>query len=153
MRLFESGAIVIHFAEDVAELRPRDPQGRARTIGWVISALNSVEPAVTELARIDLFCADEAWAKLRRPQAEQAARDKLGRVAAWLGDKDYLEGRFTAGDLIMTTVIRTLRHTTLVDEHPNLSAYKARCEARPAFQRALAAQFAAFDPPVEAEPA
>jgi glutathione S-transferase len=153
VRLFESGAIVIHIAEDVAELMPRDPQGRARTIGWVISALNSVEPAITELARIDLFSAEETWAKLRRPQAEQAVRDKLGRVAAWLGDKDYLEDRFTAGDLIMTTVLRTLRNTPLVEEHPNLAAYKARCEARPAFKRALTAQFAAFDPPVEAEPA
>jgi glutathione S-transferase len=153
VRLFESGAIVLHIAEDVAELMPRDRQGRARTIGWVISALNSVEPAITELARIDLFNADAAWARARRPDAEQAVRDKLARVAAWLVDKDYLEDRFTAGDLIMTTVLRNLRHTTLVDEQPSLAAYKARCEARPAFQRALDAQFAAFNPPVEAEPA
>ena len=153
VRLFESGAIVLHIAEDVAELMPRDRQGRARTIGWVICALNSVEPAITELARIDLFSAGADWARARRPDAEQAVRDKLARVAAWLGDKDYLEDRFTAGDLIMTTVLRTLRHTNLVAEQPTLAAYKARCEARPAFKRALTAQFAAFDPPVAAEPA
>lgn len=151
--LFESGAIVLHIAEDVAELMPRDRQGRARTIGWVISALNSIEPAIGELTNIDLFNADADWAKARRPEAERKVRERLARVAAWLGDKDYLEGRFTAGDLILTTVLRNLRHTALVVEQPTLAAYQARCEARPAFKRALAAQFAAFDPPAAAEPA
>lgn len=151
--LFESGAIVIHIAQDVAELMPRDPQGRARTIGWVISALNSIEPAISELTNIDLFHPDQEWARLRRPGAEQRVREKLARLAAWLDDKDYLEGRFTAGDLIMTTVLRNLRHTALVAEQPRLAAYKARCEARPAFKRALTAQFAALQPPVEVEPA
>lgn len=153
VRLFESGAIVIHIAQDVAELMPRDAGGRARTIGWVISALNSVEPAISELANIDIFNPDAEWAKLRRPGAEARVRDRLARLAAWLGDKDYLEGRFTAGDLIMTTVLRNLRHTNLVAEQQKLTAYQARCEARPAFKRALAAQFAAFDSAVEAEPA
>jgi glutathione S-transferase len=99
---------------------------------------------IAELANIDLFAADAEWAKARRPDAERIVRQRLARLSNWLGERDYLEDRFTAGDLMMTTVLRILRHTSLVAEHPNLAAYQMRCEARPAFTRALDAQFAAF---------
>jgi glutathione S-transferase len=145
VQMFESGAIVLLVAERSEALLPRDPAGRARATTWIFAALNSIEPAVTELANIDIFNPDEDWARARRPEAERKARARLDRLSAWLGGKDHLEGRFTAGDLMMTTVLRNLRHTDLVAEHANLAAYQARCEARPAFQRALAAQLAAFD--------
>ena len=99
---------------------------------------------IIELANIDLFNADADWARARRPGAEKKVRDRLGRLSAWLGERDYLEDRFTAGDLMMTTMLRLLRHTDLVAESPNLALYQARCEARPAFARALEAQLAAF---------
>lgn len=145
VQLFESGAIVLHIGARSEALLPRDPAGRARATAWLIAALNSVEPRVTELAIIDIFHPEDEWARLRRPEAVENARRRLGHVAAWLGDKDYLEGTFTAGDLMMACVLRALRQTGLVAEHANLAAYVARCEARPAFQRALAAQLAAFD--------
>ena len=97
-----------------------------------------------ELVNIDIFNADAEWARARRPEAEKKVRARLGRLSAWLGDGDWLEDRFTAGDLMMTTMLRLLRHTDLVAEYPNLARYQARCEARPAFQRALEAQLAPF---------
>jgi glutathione S-transferase len=151
LRLFESGAIVQHIGEKDERLLPRDPIGRARAIQWTYAALNSVEPALQNLTSIDLFYADQEWAKLRRPGAADFARLKLKRVADWLGDSDWLEDRFTIGDLMMVTVLRLLRHTELVGERPNLAVYLARGEARPAFQRALAAQLRDFEsrtPPV-----
>ena len=145
LRLFESGAIVQHIGEKDERLLPRDPVSRARAIQWTYAALNSVEPALQNLVLIDVFYAGEEWAKLRRPGAEEFARLKLKRVADWLGDKQWLEGdRFTIGDLMMVTVLRNLRHTGLVAEQPNLGAFLARGEARPAFQRALADQLAVF---------
>jgi glutathione S-transferase len=145
VRLFESGSIVLHIAASVATLAPRDPQGRARTTTWVIAALNSVEPPITELSGIDLFNAGADWTKGRRPQVEQRVRERLARLAEWLGDRDYLEEGFTAGDLVMTTVLRMLRHTSLVAEQATLAAYLARCEARPAFRQALADHKAALN--------
>lgn len=147
VRLFESGAIVLHVAERSEALMPSDAQGRGRAVSWVVAALNSVEPAIANLVDCDVFHAGEAWATERRPQAEEAVRDRLRLLSDWLGDKDYLEDRFTAGDLMMTTVLRNLRHTDLVAERDNLARYQARCEARPAFRRALAAQLAAFERP------
>lgn len=144
IRMFETGAIVLHIAERSEALMPRDPAGRTRTATWVLAALNSVETVVGQVGLIDVFHADEEWARARRPEAERQVRGRLGRLADWLGDKDHLEGRFTAGDLMMTTVLRSLNHTDLVAEQPNLARYKARCEARPAFERALDAQLAAF---------
>lgn len=144
VHLFESGAILLHIAEKDERLMPRDPAGRGRTITWLFSALNSVEPAIMNLVTIDVFAAGEEWAKLGRPRAEDVVRQKLGRLSVWLGERDYLEERFTAADLLMVTVLRNLRHTKLVEEFPNLAAWKARCEARPAFQRALDAQCADF---------
>lgn len=145
VRIFETGAIVQYVGEQSEALLPRDPQGKFRAIQWTYAALNSVEPAVLNLLLIDLFYAGEEWAKLRRPGAEEFAKLKLKRVSDWLGDKQWLEGdRFTIGDLLMVTVLRFLRHTDLVAGFPNLAAYVKRGEARPAFQRALNDQLAAY---------
>lgn len=144
IRLFESGAIVLHIAEASEALMPRDPAGRARATSWVVAALNSIEPTIAGLVDIDIFDPGAEWARLRRPEAERQVRERLGRLSNWLGERDYLEDRFTAGDLMMATVLRILRHTDLVAEYPNLARYQARCEARPAFGRALEAQLAPF---------
>jgi glutathione S-transferase len=142
--LFESGAIVLHVGARSETLLPADPGARARAITWVFAALNSLETVVQELASIDLFAADQEWAKLHRPDAERDAQRRLAELASALGSRDFLEGRFSAGDLMMTTVLRILRHTDLVDAEPRLKAYQARCESRPAFQRALQGQMSAF---------
>jgi glutathione S-transferase len=144
LKLFESGAIVLRIAERSENLLPGDPAARARAIEWLFAALNTIEPPIQNLAAIDLFYAGEEWAKLRRPDAEAAVKKRLGELAAALADKQYLDGpRFTAGDLMMATVLRILRHTDLVSQ-TGLSHYLARCEARPAFQRALTGQMAGF---------
>ena len=145
VQIFESGAIVQYIGDKTEALLPRDPQGRFRAIQWTYAALNSVEPAIMNLLLIDIFFVGEEWAKLRRPGAADFAKGKLKRVSDWLGDKSWLEGdRFTIGDLVMTTTLRFLRHTDMVAELPNLAAYLQRAEARPAFQRALADQVAAY---------
>lgn len=142
--LFESGAIVLHIAERSTALLPSDPPARARATSWMFAALNSVEPSIMSLIQIDLkFAGDDAAVRLREA-AVDSVKGRLESVAAWLGDRDYLEDRFTAGDLLMATVLRILRHTDMVASIPALAAYLARCEARPAFQRALAAQMAVF---------
>lgn len=145
VRMFESGAIVLHVGERSETLLPRDPAGRARTMSWVLAALNSIETFVTPLAEIDLFHPDEEWARQRRPAAEAALRARLADLSAWLKGREYLEDRFTAGDLMMTSVLRILRHTDIVESDTVLAAYKARCEARPAFQRALQSQTSVFE--------
>src|SRR5438552_1325831 len=144
VQIFETGAIAQYIGEKSEAMLPRDPQGKYRAIQWTYAALNSVEPALINLLLIDLFFVGQEWAKLRRPGAEDFARLKLKRVADWLGDKEWLEGRFTIGDLVMITTLRFLRHTELVAEFPNLSAYLKRGEARPAFQRALTDQLAVY---------
>jgi glutathione S-transferase len=144
VKIFESGAIIQYIGEQSEELLPRDPQGRYRAIQWTYAALNSVEPAILNLLLIDVFFKGEEWATLRRPGAEEFAKLKLKRVSDWLGDKDWLEDRFTIGDLTMVTTLRFLRHTDLVAQIPNLAAYLKRAEARPAFQQALSDQLAAF---------
>ncbi|HEX8622449.1 MAG TPA: glutathione S-transferase family protein [Allosphingosinicella sp.] len=147
LRLFESGAIVLRIAERSETLLPGDPAARARAVEWLFAALNTIEPAIQTVAAIDLFFRGEEWAKLRRPSAEAAARKRLAELAAALGDKAYLDGpRFTAGDLMMATVLRILRHTDLVAEQPALADWLERCEERPAFRRALAGQMADFEP-------
>jgi glutathione S-transferase len=144
LKLFESGAIVLRIAERSENLFPGDPAARARAIEWLFAALNTIEPPILNLAGIDLFAVGQEWAKLRRPDAEGAVRKRLGELASALGDKAFLDGpRFTAGDLMMATVLRILRHTELVAE-AGLADYLARCESRPAFQRALAGQMAGF---------
>jgi glutathione S-transferase len=142
--LFESGAIVLHVAARSEALLPADPAPRARATTWMFAALTTIEPPIQHLAAIDLFHAEEDWAKLRRPAAVEAVTVRLAQLAGWLDGRDHLEGDFTAADLLMTTVLRILRHTDLVARAPVLEAYRLRCEARPAFQRALAAQMAAF---------
>ena len=149
LTLFESGAIVLRVAERSEALCPRDDAGRSKTTQWVLAALNSVEPDIQNLASIDLFFAEEDWAKARRPGAEASAKLKLDAVARRLQGREYLEDRFTAGDLMMVTVLRNLRHTDLVSGHPVLGPYVARCEARPAFPRARKAQMDSFQPEPE----
>lgn len=145
LTLFETGSILMHIGEKSEILLPRDPAERSRARTWMFAALSSVEPSLQNLTTIDLFFPDEEWAKLRRPGAEKMAQSRLNAVAASLEGRDYLEGRFTAGDLLMVSVLRILRHTTLVVDMPVLAAYQARCEARPTFKRALAAQLAHFE--------
>lgn len=143
--LFESGAIVLHIGERSEVLLPKDAAARARATQWVIAALNSIEPCVMNIAAIDLFYAEQEWAKLRRPGAEAFVRHRLGSLSKALGDKPYLDGdRFTAGDLMMSTVLRILHYTDIVASDQRLAAYVARCTARPAFQRALEAQLGDF---------
>jgi glutathione S-transferase len=143
--LFESGAIVLHIGERREALLPKDPKARARATQWLIAALNSIEPHVMNVVVLDLFYADQEWAKLRRPSAEAFLRHRLGSLSKALGEKAFLDGdRFTAGDLMMTTVLRILKHTDFVSGDPRLSPYVERCTARPAFRRALDAQLGDF---------
>lgn len=142
--LFESGAIALYIAEKSEKLLPRDHIARERATAWVFAALNSVEIWIMQLAIIDFFHAKEEWTKERRPQLEKFVRDRLGMLEDALGDKDYLEGEFTVGDLMMADVLRILDHTDIFDSYPRLSAYKRRCETRPAFQRAMQAQLDGF---------
>jgi glutathione S-transferase len=145
LKLFESGAIVLHIAEGAEALMPSDPTGRARTRAWMFAALNSVEPAIDKLAEIDLFHSDKTWSAARRPMVVEMVQKRLGDLEDWLDGRDYLEDRFTAGDLLMTTVLRILRHTDLVSGRPALKAYQERCEARPAFRKALADHLRPFE--------
>jgi glutathione S-transferase len=143
--LFESGAIVLHVGQRSEALLPNDPAARARATQWLIAALNSIEPFVMDVARIDIFYADQPWAKLRRPSAVEFAKRRLTSLSKSLGDKPYLDGdRFTAGDLMMTTVLRILKHTDIVASDKRLAAYVERCTARPAFKRAFDSQIADF---------
>ena len=142
--LFESAAIVQYLADRSETLSPRDPAGRAKVAQWLFAAMNSVEPHVANLANLDLFHAKEEWAKARRPGQEAFTRMKLASLARRLDGREWLENRFTAADLLMVTVLRILRHTDIISADPVLGPYLARGEARPAFQRALAAQLAPF---------
>jgi glutathione S-transferase len=145
LRLFESGAIVLHVAERNNALLPADSVGRERARAWVFAALNSVEPAIQRLTELDLFHANEPWMPAARPSAVDAVQRRLDCLEGWLGGREYLEGRFTAGDLMMTTVLQILRHTDIVAQRPALDAYQKRCEARPAFRKALADQLKPFE--------
>ncbi len=142
--LFESGAIVMHIAERVESLMPQEPTARARARVWMFAALNSIEQHVQRLTELDLFSACEDWAALRRPAVLEAAQRRLAMLAHSLEGKEFLEERFTAADLLMTTVLRIPHHMDLVARFPVLEAYRLRCEARPAFQRALADHMAPF---------
>jgi glutathione S-transferase len=142
--LFESGAIVLHIAERSDALMPSDPRARERSKTWMFAALNTVEPPIQHLVEIDLFHGAEEWAKERRPAVVERVKVRLASLCSRLDGRDYLEDRFTAADLLMTTVLRIVRHTDLVSNIPVLEAYRLRCEARPAFQKAIAAQMAPF---------
>nr|WP_112411096.1 glutathione S-transferase family protein [Rhizobium sp. BK312] len=136
--LFESGAIVFHIAEHYRRLLPDDPNARARAIAWMFSALNTVEPPIINRG------IHEPWYEQRRPLVEEGIRNRLGDLSACLGDADWLEGAFSAGDLMMVSVLRRLHASGILNEYPNLHAYVSRGEARPAFKRAFDAQLAVF---------
>lgn len=140
--LFETGAIVLHIAETFEGLFPKDAKARARAIVWIFAALNSIEPSILELFSARVLEGDKPWAKDRVPLVMDRIRERLKQLSAWLGDSDWLEGTFTAGDLMMVSVLLRLRSSGLLNEFPNLAAYVERGEARPAYQRAFAAQWA-----------
>ena len=145
VQLFESGAIVLHIGESCEALLPSDEAGRARAVAWCFAALNSIEPFLMQLIAIDVFSAGAEWTRERRPEVVKMIEGRLDRLVDWLEGRDWLEERFTAGDLLMVTVLRILDHTDLVAARPALAAYKARGIARPAFERALSAQLADFE--------
>ena len=142
LALFESGAIVFHIAEHHAGLFPDDANARARAITWMFAALNTVEPPILELVTVKFAEGDKPWAEARLPLVKDRIRDRLVQLSARLGDADWLDGAFSAGDLMMGSVLLRLRPSGLLDEFPSLAAYVARGEARPAYQRAFAAQLA-----------
>ena len=143
--LFESGAIVLYIGERSEALLPKEAGARARATQWLIAALNSIEPFVMNIALIDLLYANKEWAKLRRPGAVEFVQKRLSALSKSLDDKPFLDGdRFTAGDLMMATVLRTLDNTDIVSSDRRLAAYIERCTARPAFKRALEAQMGDF---------
>lgn len=145
VQMFESGAIVLWIAQSSDELMPADLAGRAMVMTWLFAAMNSVEPFVAELAGIDFFNADKTWAKERRPEVETALRQRLSDLQDALGSRRWFANdRFSAADILMTHVLRDLRHTDIVAGFPALAAYVARAEARPAFRRALADQLRPF---------
>jgi glutathione S-transferase len=139
VEMFESGAAVLHIAERSEALAPKDAAGRARVTTWVLAALNSIEPHTMNLLQLGDSVGPDVRARLQAMFDE-----RLTALAAWLGDKDYLEGRFTAGDLIMASVLREPDGDNLLAPFPTLAAYVKRCEARPAFARAMEAQMQPF---------
>ncbi|PCD04556.1 glutathione S-transferase [Sphingomonas spermidinifaciens] len=143
--LFESGAILLHLGEKDERLLPRDPAGRDRALAWLFAAYNSIEPWRFEHARVTIFAAQEEWAKLRRPSLEREIGQRLDRLAAALGEREWLAGRFGIADIAMVTVLREMQGTALLADRPVLAGYVARGMARPAFQAALAAQLADFN--------
>jgi glutathione S-transferase len=142
LALFETGAIVVHIAEQHAGLFPEDAKARARAITWMFAALNSVEPPILELVIAKILEGDKPWAQERLPLVKDRVRERLTQLSARLGDAEWLDGDFSAGDLMMVSVLLRLRPSGLLDEFPSLAAYVARGEARPAYQRAFAAQLA-----------
>ncbi|NVN10184.1 glutathione S-transferase family protein [Nguyenibacter vanlangensis] len=139
--LFESGSIVLHVAERHAGLLPDDADARARAITWMFAALNTVEPPILELATARLLESDKPWSAARLPLVEGRVRDRLKPLSDRLADAEWLDGAFSAGDLMMVSVLLRLRASGLLDDYPNLAAYVARGEARPAYKRAFAAQY------------
>jgi len=135
--LFESGAIVFHIAEHHAGLLPDDVNARARAITWMFAALNTVEPPIVDRGIAMLVERDKTWYEERLPILEERVRDRLHEFSSRLGDADWLDHAFSAGDLLMVTVLRRLNGSGILDEYPNLSAYVARGEARPAYKRAF----------------
>jgi len=142
--LFESGAIVLHIAQHHAGLLPDDAKARARAIAWMFAALNTVEPPILELQTARFAEGDKPWNAERLPLIKDRIRHRLGELSTRLGDADWLDGAFSAGDLMMVHTLQRLKPSGLLDDYPNLAAYVARAEARPAYQRAFAAQLAVF---------
>lgn len=144
LALFETGAIVLHIAEGHVGLLPDDANGRARAITWMFAALNTIEPPIVEHTTAMLFEKNQTWYEQRRPMLEDRIRNRFAALSNRLGDADWLDGDFSAGDLMMVGVMVRAKSSGLLDEYPNLSAYVARAEARPAYRRAFAAQLAVF---------
>jgi glutathione S-transferase len=142
--LFESGAIVFHIAERHAGLLPDDPNARARAIGWMFAALNTVEPPIVDREMATYLDRDKTWYEERRPLLEDRVRTRLDELSSRVGDADWLDDTFSAGDLLMVTVLRRLDGSGLLEDYPNLSAYVARGESRPAYKRAFDDQLAVF---------
>jgi glutathione S-transferase len=142
--LFESGAIVLHIAEQHAGLLPDDANARARAITWLLAPLNTVEPPILDLATTKLLEYDKPWYEQRLPVVANRVRDRLGELSRRLGDAEWLDGAFSAGDLMMVEVLLRLKASGMLDDYPSLSAYVARGEARPAYKRAFDAQLAVF---------
>jgi len=142
LALFETGAIVFHIAEQHEALLPKDADARARAIMWMFAAVNTVEPPILDITNARIIEGDKPWAQERLALAMDRARGRLKQMSDRLGDAEWLDGAFTAGDLMMVSVLLRFRMPGLLDEYPNLAAYVARGEARPAYQRAFAAQLA-----------
>ena len=142
LTLFETGSIIFHLAERHAGLLPDESDARARAITWMFAALNTVEPPIGDLGAARLIEADKAWHQARLPLVEDRVGERLDELASRLGDADWLDDAFSAGDLLMVTVLRRLNVSGMLAEYPNLFAYVARGEARPAYKRAFAAQLA-----------
>lgn len=144
LTLFESGAIVLHIAEHHRGLLPDEANARSRAIAWMFAALSTMEPPIVELGMAMLLERDKSWYEERLPLLRDRVRVRLGELSRRLGNADWLDGAFSAGDLLMVTVLRRLNTSGLLDEHPDITAYVARGEARPAFRRAFEAQLAVF---------
>lgn len=146
LKLFETGSIVFHLAERHPGLLPRDAGARARAITWMFAALNSVEPPIVELSMAKVVEGDKPWAKDRTPMLQDRVRTRLRQLSAHLGNAEWLDGAFSAGDLLMVSVLLRAKPSGLLNEFPNLAAYLARGEERPAYKRAFAAQLAVNKP-------
>ncbi|WP_439622964.1 glutathione S-transferase family protein [Shinella sp.] len=144
LALFESGGIVLHIAENHPGLLPADANARARAITWMFAALSTVEPPIVEREAAHYAERDEAWHEARQPILKARIRDRLDQLSGRLGDADWLDGAFSAGDLLMVTVLRRLEGSDILGDYPTLSAYIARGQARPAYKRAFDAQLAVF---------
>ena len=142
--LFESGAIILHIAEQHGGLWPDDAHGRARAIAWMFAALNTIEPPIVEREMPKYLERDKSWYEARMPLLDGRVQNRLAELSNWLGERDWLEGEFSAGDLLMVTVLRRLTGSGLLELYPNLPPYVARGEERPAYQRAFADQLAVF---------
>lgn len=149
VELFESGAILLYLGQDEERLLPREEQARWRATSWLIAALNSVEPMLMQIVSLDVFNAGKEWARVARPAAAEFAELRLGSTAETLGEQEWIAGDFTLADIMLVTVLRNLRHTDMVAKFPNLAAYQARGEARPAFKQALADQATDLGPPIK----
>jgi glutathione S-transferase len=144
LALFESGAIVFHLAQHHAGLLPADANARARAITWMFAAINTVEPPIVERSLATILERDEPWYQQRLPTLDESVRNRLRQLSNYLADREWLDGEFSAGDLMMVSVLLRAKALTLVGEFPNLAAYVARGEARPGYKRAFAAQLAVF---------
>ena len=144
LALFESGAIVFHLAERHAGLLPADASARARAITWMFAAVNTVEPPIVERSLAKILERDKPWYEQRLPMLDESLRNRLRQLSTYLADREWLDGEFSAGDLMMVSVLLRAKALQMVDEFPNLAAYVARGEARPAYERAFAAQLAVF---------